>query len=93
MSGAWDDIGATPAAESYEQALARSLVGQKTAPLTEQQLAEREIEARERMRLHDEFYRRDYIQGTEAMLVSRALAKQYGVHINEPDDDRPGGDD
>ena len=91
MTDAWEEtIGRR---ESYQEALSRSLVAAPKSAMTEQELADKIVSERERMRLHDEFYRRDYIQGTEAMLVSRALAKQYGVHINEPDDDRPGGDD
>ena len=79
---AFDDLGGKP--EAYAEILARSLVAAPKVALTEQELAEREAEARERMRLHDEYFERDYIQGTEAMLISRALAKQLGVFVNEP---------
>jgi len=91
MTDAWEDAIGRP--ESYQEALSRSLVAAPKAAMTEQEQAEKIIAARERMKSHDEFYRHDYIQGTEAMLVSRALAKQYAYFINEPDDDRPGGDD
>jgi len=78
--------------ETYAEALARSLVAAPKAAMTEQEVAARIVAQRERQRQHDAYFATDYIEGPEATLVSRALAKQLGHFINEPDD-RPGGDD
>ena len=81
--------------ETYSEALARAFVLRPVATLTEQEIAAKIVADRERMKMHDRAFRDDFIQGTEATLVSRTLARQYGITISEPDDDRPavGGDD
>lgn len=75
--------------ETYEEALARSLVSQREPELTEQQRAEREMAARERMRRHDRLFAHDFISPIEQQLVSRSLAKRLGYTIG---DDRATGD-
>lgn len=107
MSKAWDDLGGRPLPgtdpywdarnaadhhETYEEALARSLANRVTPGLTEQQLAEREVEGRERMRRHDLHFSSEFIGGGEQQLVSRALARQMGSYFNDntdtPEDDQ-----
>lgn len=91
MSSAWDELGGR--AETYEEALARCEVLRPKAALTEQELAARIVEQRERMRRHDLHFSDDYIGGEEMTMVSRTLARQYGFWINEPDDGPAVGND
>lgn len=107
MSKAWDDLGARPLPdtdpywdtrnamqhrETYAEALARSVVVRPTVALTEQELAEREVAARERMRQHDRRFSEDFITGPEQQLVSRVLARQLGSYFNDGSD-TPGDDE
>ena len=82
MTDAWDELGGRR--ETYEQALARSLVNQREPELTEQQRAEIEVEARERMRKHDAHFSGGFISTDEQQLVSRTLAKRLGYHVGDP---------
>ena len=75
--------------ETYEQALARCIVLQRDPELTEQQRAEREVEARERMRRHDLHFADDFISGPEQQMVSKTLAKRLGFNVG---DERVTGD-
>lgn len=70
-----------PHYETYAEALARSVVNRHAPALTEQQVAEREVAARDRMRRHDRLFADDFISGPEQVLVSRALAKQCGFTV------------
>lgn len=81
MTDAWEET--TGRRETYAEALARSVVCRPATALTEQEIAERIVTQRERMKLHDDFYRDDFITGPEARLVSVALARQYGVNISQ----------
>jgi hypothetical protein len=88
---AFDDLGGQ--AESYQEALARSNAALRpnAAALTEQQIAEREVEARDRMRRHDLHFSAEFIGGGEQNLVSRSLAKQLGSYFGDGSD--TSGDD
>jgi hypothetical protein len=99
MTDAWEDLGNTRK-ETFTEALARSNAELRpTVALTEQQLAEREVEGRERMRRHDLHFSAEFIGGGEQQLVSRSLARKLGSHWNDtrdlPADDGgfPQGDD
>ena len=84
----WDARNAASHHETFAEAMARSNAALRpnAAPLTEQQIAEREVEARERARRHDAYFANDFISGPEAQLVSRALARQLGSHFNDSSD-------
>jgi len=95
MSGVWDDITGTYR-ESYQEALARSLVGQKEPGLTEQQLAERIVAGRERLRQHDAYFSGGFLNIDEQHIVSLELARQFGFQPHqsrELPDGQPGDDD
>lgn len=100
MSKAWDDLGGRPVPDSdpywdarnaamhretYAEACARSVVLQPTAALTEQELAEREVEGRERMRRHDAYFADDFLSLDEERIISKALARRLGHYWEQPD--------
>ncbi len=92
MSRAWDELGGSR--ETFAAALARSNAALRpnAAPLTEQELAAREIAARERMKLHDRVFADNYLTGPEQQLVSRSLARQFGSYFGDGSD-TPGDDE
>lgn len=65
-------------AESYQDALARSIVLRPSQALTEQEIAARIVEGRERMKAHDRVFASDYLSIGEERIISRALAKKLG---------------
>lgn len=81
MTSAYDELGGRR--ETKEEILARLDLGQNKPP-TEAELAAQEVERRERMRRHDAYFARDFLTDGEQVQISRSLAKQYGVIINEP---------
>ncbi len=91
MSDPYSELGGR--AETYEEALARCIVLRPAAAKTEAEIAADIVASRERMRVHDAYFSMGFISNGEAQMVSREVARQWGHFINEPDDDRPGGDD
>lgn len=94
MSRAFDDLGGK--AETYEDALARSLVGQKEPGLTEQQVADKIVAGRERLRLHDAYFADGFLPVDEQRQVSLELARQFGFtphQSRELPDGQMGDDD
>ena len=114
MSSAWDDLGGRPLppndpywaernaarhAETYQEALARSLVNRKVV-LTEQEMAERVVAGRERMRQHDAYFADGFLPIDEERIISRELARKLGYQPHQsreqegqmPDDDGIGDD-
>ena len=86
----WDEtIGGRPK-ESYQEALARSLVGKPEAPMTEQELAAKLVADRDRMRRMDELFRDNFLSVSEQVVVSVALARKLGYHVG---DNSVAGDD
>jgi len=71
--------------ETYEQMLARSLVGKSKDEMTEQERAAKIIEDRERLKKHDTRFATGFLNMGEERLISRTLAKQYGLNISPPD--------
>ena len=88
MGDAWDDITGTRQAETFAEAMERSIAGKPQAELTEQQQAERLVESRDRMRKLDDLFRDDFISPVEQVVISRTLAKRLGYHVG---DDRATG--
>ena len=99
MSRAWDDLGGSR--ETYEQALARSLVNQREPELTEQERADKIVAGRERLRQHDAYFADGFLPVDEQRQVSLELARQFGFTPHQsrelpdgqmPDDDGIGND-
>ena len=101
MSKAWDDLGARPLPdtdpywdarnaashrETYQEAIARSVVLQPAVALTEQELADRIVAGRERMKMHDARFADNFLSVDEERLVSRTLARQLGSQFNDGSD-------
>lgn len=83
MTSAYDDLGGKR--ETYAEALERSNAGKAAAPLTEQERAEAEVQRREKLRRHDAHFAGDFLTIGEQVQVSRTLARQMGVLINDED--------
>ena len=77
MIDAWSDLQGR--GESYEEALARSVVLRPSQALTEAEIAAKIVESRERMKMHDSRFRNEYISGPEQVMISRKLARILGA--------------
>jgi len=98
MTGVWSDITGTNHPETYEMALARSLVNQPQAAKTEAEIAAKLVADRERMRMHDRVLADNYLTINEQVIMSITLARMlgYAPHETAPDNDGDGwagGDD
>jgi hypothetical protein len=76
MSGAYDDLGGRK--ETYAEALARWNASRTDVAMTEQQLADKIVRDRERMRQHDARFADGFITVEEQRLVSIDLARKMG---------------